>query len=321
MVQSTPGTRKPREAADGIWVRKGHARPHWPQGRSKFTKPLRPYTKKLDLKANKMSYLQNLIKKAKELKAEAGKVENEKYRDTAATTWRRNSGSIGNTHVLSYCANKLETYRLPTDANSIYCIPDYVDEAGEQALCDFIADARTQGRSVKLRDRSVQVWGGDVTPTGLNVGTNTLPPILDDLTRQMACLGIFPENITPNHVLINDYPPNGGIMPHCDGPAYFPIAAILSLGSSVVMDFTRKVDELKTGLSNGIFSVFVPSRSLLVFKEEIYTSALHGIDTRSEDELSSDILNVPQKLAGKLVPRGFRKSLTIRHVPFVEPSA
>lgn len=43
----------------------------------------------------------------------------------------------------------------------------------------------------------------------------------------------------PNHVLINEYHPDQGIMPHCDGPLYDPLVAILSLGSSVVFDFWK----------------------------------------------------------------------------------
>ena len=78
--------------------------------------------------------------------------------------------------------------------------------------------------------------------------------------------GLFPSAI--NHVLINEYHPNQGIMvcnrqtsvcflcfhikhrplltnnefcafqPHQDGPAYYPVVAIISLASPVVIDFT-----------------------------------------------------------------------------------
>ena len=42
---------------------------------------------------------------------------------------------------------------------------------------------------------------------------------------------------TYNHILINDYPPGIGIMPHSDGPAYRNRVIVLSLGSYAVINF------------------------------------------------------------------------------------
>ncbi|KAK9691826.1 hypothetical protein RND81_09G222500 [Saponaria officinalis] len=85
-------------------------------------------------------------------------------------------------------------------------------------------------------------------------------------------------------------------MPHQDGPAYFPAAAILSLGSPVVMNFTPHVKlceydgTTKTdfqSLGNGEtaqadtpqnFSLLLMPRSLLIFKDLAYSDYLHGIE-------------------------------------------
>jgi len=89
---------------------------------------------------------------------------------------------------------------------------------------------------------------------------------------------------------------NGGccfiLQPHQDGPSYFPVVAILSLGSPVVMDFTPhaklKLDsqEVTDKESDGEtfeigkdkwlddhrpFSVILMPRSLLIFKDEAYS--------------------------------------------------
>lgn len=77
------------------------------------------------------------------------------------------------------------------------------------------------------------------------------------------------------------------MQPHQDGPAYFPVVAILSLGSPVVMDFTPHsrlkscADELTENIddkdSNGTthqphpFSILLMPRSLLIFKDEAYS--------------------------------------------------
>lgn len=80
--------------------------------------------------------------------------------------------------------------------------------------------------------------------------------------------------------------------PHQDGPAYFPVVAILSLGSSVVMDFSphlrlRSGDDVISreqcpraeswvpGSDNQhSFSVLMMPRSLLIFKDEAYSGKI-----------------------------------------------
>uniref|UniRef100_A0A453E3S2 Alpha-ketoglutarate-dependent dioxygenase AlkB-like domain-containing protein n=1 Tax=Aegilops tauschii subsp. strangulata TaxID=200361 RepID=A0A453E3S2_AEGTS len=92
-------------------------------------------------------------------------------------------------------------------------------------------------------------------------------------------------------------------MPHQDGPAYFPVVAIISLASPVVLDFTphgklrelehtylqnTQSDELQE--SNGSYkvegtkeagpassSLLLMPCSLLIFKDQAYTDFLHGI--------------------------------------------
>lgn len=133
--------------------------------------------------------------------------------------------------------------------------------------------------------------GGIVHEKGLL--PQDLPPWLTKITKKIneeSCL--YPSPI--NHVLINEYLPNQGIMPHQDGPAYFPVVAILSLGSPVVMDFTphysligntSNIDD--RGSAEGTdyehlqnhhpFSVALMPGSLLIFKDTAYSDYLHGI--------------------------------------------
>lgn len=78
------------------------------------------------------------------------------------------------------------------------------------------------------------------------------------------------------------------LQPHQDGPAYFPVVAILSLASPVVMDFTPHL-RLRSG-DDGIsrdqspvsesrvppqpFSVLMMPRSLLIFKDDAYSGKI-----------------------------------------------
>lgn len=91
------------------------------------------------------------------------------------------------------------------------------------------------------------------------------------------------------------------VQPHQDGPAYYPVVAIVSLGSPVVMDFTPHPRlRLCTGtFSNNIkdssddeafemerdvgdkwldghhpFSLLLMPCSLLIFKDEVYSGSV-----------------------------------------------
>merc|ERR1712055_1137931 len=65
-----------------------------------------------------------------------------------------------------------------------------------------------------------------------------------------------------------------------------------------------------------VAAVLVRRRSLVVLKDECYSSLLHGIQEVKEDMMDSSIVNltVEEKERGVMV-RDTRVSLTIRHVP------
>lgn len=103
---------------------------------------------------------------------------------------------------------------------------------------------------------------------------------------------LFPSPI--NHVLVNEYLPGQGIMPHQDGPAYFPVVAIISLGSPAVMRFSphpRLLDAVETTLASHAqaFSVALMPGSLLVFKDSAYQVLnLDKVKLATVNERSSD---------------------------------
>ncbi|KAG8088330.1 hypothetical protein GUJ93_ZPchr0010g10975 [Zizania palustris] len=137
--------------------------------------------------------------------------------------------------------------------------------------------------------------GGVVHEKGLL--PQALPSWLTKITDRICqWTGLFPSAI--NHVLINEYHPNQGIMPHQDGPAYFPVVAIISLASAVVIDFTPHQrlkgqehtdpqDIIESNCSQKLeganeaepdsSSLLLMPCSLLIFKDQAYTDYLHGI--------------------------------------------
>ncbi|XP_059659503.1 alkylated DNA repair protein ALKBH6 homolog isoform X2 [Cornus florida] len=159
---------------------------------------------------------------------------------------------------------------------TLFYIPDFITDGEQDQLVNNIYQAPLS-KWKSLKNRRLQNW---------------VPPWLTRITQRInEVSGLFPSAI--NHVLINEYLPNQGIMPHQDGPAYFPVVAILSLGSPVVMDFTPHSslslctnqlrnsveDKISDGASDNHhpFSLLLMPRSLLIFKDEAYSDYLHGI--------------------------------------------
>ncbi|KAK6945563.1 Alpha-ketoglutarate-dependent dioxygenase AlkB-like [Dillenia turbinata] len=242
---------------------------------------------------------------------------------------------------------------LPTT----FYIPDFITETEEHQLFTHIYQA-PKSKWKSLKNRRLQNWGGIVHEKGLLLQDRicAVPPWLTDITERIYKESdLFPSAL--NHVLINEYLPDQGIMPHQDGPAYFPVVAILSLGSPVVMDFSphsrlrqsTNTAETESSVDEGNstrwlddhrpFSILLMPRSLLIFKDEAYSDYLHGIkDTKVQqcdgvvnigEALKSDQLDhPPSDLVGALSARAIedvktitraatRISLTCRLVPKV----
>jgi len=169
-------------------------------------------------------------------------------------------------------------------------------------------------------------------------------------------LGLFQDapHGAPNHVLINEYRPGQGIMPHEDGAAYFPLVATISLGSAIVLDIyeknhlhtnnhnnnTTNNDDKDYSMSNigneetdddhsfhrnrkpPRFRILQEPRSLLVMTGTLYTGYLHGItETEVDRDVTPDLISNwsllgdrEEYLQGSCSNRQIRISLTYRDV-------
>uniref|UniRef100_A0A8C1PMT3 AlkB homolog 6 n=1 Tax=Cyprinus carpio TaxID=7962 RepID=A0A8C1PMT3_CYPCA len=163
----------------------------------------------------------------------------------------------------------------------------------------------------QLSGRRLQNWGGLPNPKGMLY------------TEKISALGTFAGK-TANHVLVNEYKPGEGIMPHEDGPLYHPTVTTLSLGSHTLLDFYKPVCQTQsetpqTEESRDMLSLLVQRRSLLILQDDMYKFYLHGIHGVCEDILSEHVVDLSSTGAqvGNKLPRGTRVSLTIRHVPKV----
>ncbi len=79
--------------------------------------------------------------------------------------------------------------------------------------------------------------GGSIAKNGCLIAA-PLPRWLEALTLRVSQALDLDE--PANHVLINEYKPGDGILPHEDGPTYRPTVAILSLRAPSIIRFYSK---------------------------------------------------------------------------------
>ncbi|XP_074663235.1 putative RNA/DNA demethylase ALKBH6 [Tubulanus polymorphus] len=192
----------------------------------------------------------------------------------------------------------------------------------------------------QLLNRRLQNWGGLPHPKGMVC--ETLPPWLEKYCRQIGDLGVFSDKY-PNHVLVNEYKPGQGIMPHEDGSLFYPTVTTITLGSHTVLDFYQHISQTeqisvqnKTDNSEDdktermkaeetsfnkrhCMSLLLEPRSLVILQEDLYKTYLHGIQEITHDTLTEKVSNLERTkhCLGETIERSTRISLTIRHVPKV----
>ncbi|KAI8966847.1 hypothetical protein F5Y11DRAFT_6399 [Daldinia sp. FL1419] len=216
--------------------------------------------------------------------------------------------------------------RLPAAA---YYVSDFISQDEEQAILDKIASA-PKPRWKQLSHRRLQTWPSDLVndklmdaPLPTWLGDPIVPRLKSiRLSQESDSLDIFSDSPhqKPNHVLINEYPPGIGIMPHKDGAAYHPVVCTVSLGASLCLNIYKSKDD---GILDPkpAWRILQEPRSLLITTSDLYNEFLHGIEDITEDiELSEstianwELLRSPEEFENGRNTRKTRTSLTYRDV-------
>jgi len=235
---------------------------------------------------------------------------------------------------LPLSVESLRPFKVEGAPDSIYYVPDFISESEETELIRRV-DSSPIPKWTTLSNRRLQNWGGLPHPKGMIA--EPLPDWLLPYCQRISDIGLFDDadgsvKRRANHVLVNEYLSGQGILPHEDGPLYFPTVTTISLGSHAVLDFYRKQgrnndevdqDDDSPLQQRYISSVLVQPRSLFIVRDEAYTHCLHGIKEVKEDVVSDSICNLgesevagsPTLRTGCVLERGRRISPTIRHVP------
>jgi alkylated DNA repair protein alkB homolog 6 len=180
-----------------------------------------------------------------------------------------------------------------------------------------------------LAHRRLQTWPSDLTKDTLLY--SPLPDWLIEpvIPRLLAITkdngndrNIFSNSPhhAPNHVLVNEYLPGQGIMPHKDGSAYHPVVCTVSLGASLCLEIYG-TNENGTNETEPRWRILQEPRSLLITTDDLYTEYLHGIaDIKADVDLSHEtianwsLLRSPNDFADGISQRQTRTSLTYRDV-------
>ena len=171
---------------------------------------------------------------------------------------------------------------------------DYITPAEEAAL--IVAIDQQPWSMELLRRRQWYGWKADDSAYGHpgEYQPQPMPDWLRWLGERLHRDGIFKG--VPERGLINEYHPGQGIGAHKDRDAErIKAVAIVSLGSPIMMDFTRMDHSTRTQ--------YLYPRSLLIMRGEARDKWMHGIIGRKTD-----------KVGGLVVPRQRRLSLTFRYV-------
>jgi len=208
----------------------------------------------------------------------------------------------------------LEKYRVTSLPSTVYYIPNFIDGDQEEDLIRRVYDA-PKPKWRDLKNRRLQNWGGVPHKDRALLASEEIPIWLKIvIDRVMERTKLFENERRPNHVLVNEYLPGQGIMAHTDGPLYHPIVANITLGSHGVLEIRENNESRKL-----VGEILLEQKSLLITKDELYSSYLHGIAEKTADVVEKERMKNLDlcSITEGTMDRGTRVSLTIRNIPKV----
>ena len=127
--------------------------------------------------------------------------------------------------------------------NTIYYIPSLISADNQSSIITLLHESQW----TTLKTRQLQCYGNSNNDNDSNGDSTTvngrIPLWMEGIIDHLVAIGIFPQMSRPNHVLVNRYSPNQGILHHVDGPKYTPIVAILSLMSPCMISFKERYSQ------------------------------------------------------------------------------
>ncbi len=174
---------------------------------------------------------------------------------------------------------------------SIY--PDFISEEMERQL---LAEIDQQIWIVDYK-RRLQYYGyrNELdAPYDLIKFPVEIPPLILELSKTIVAQKLL--GMQPDQVIINEYVPGEGIIPHKDRNYFENQICGVNLGSGCIMRFIKDRTKETVDLE-------IPRRSLYIMQDEVRKKWKHGIPPRKKDNIN-----------GNLQHRERRVSITYRKV-------
>lgn len=236
--------------------------------------------------------------------------------------------------------NNIQPYKIKSKLSNVYYIPQCLNDNSIQILTKWMQslpktsnnqnnekDYHGKWTRLKHAQRNVALFD-------LNDNDDNNTQLLQQLSKLLIQIDAFSPSHPPNHVLINEYQPQEGIMPHTDGPLYYPKTATFSIGGNVLFQF-RKRNNINndTGHDHNIagaqekqvMQIMLSGKgSLIVFDDDAYINHCHSINDRlltptgCTNNSNSGVVEYANETCvnldhGTIVEREHRYSLTFRH--------
>nr|XP_022903801.1 alpha-ketoglutarate-dependent dioxygenase alkB homolog 6 [Onthophagus taurus] len=207
----------------------------------------------------------------------------------------------------------LNQYKVELSPTTTYYIPNFITHDEEQEILKKVYEV-PKPKWTYLKNRRLQDYGGIPHRNGMIV--DKIPSWLDVYLDRVSKLNVF-NGQRANHVLINEYLPGQGIMPHLDGSLFYPTITTITCGSHGILEF---LDDYY-GSRIPICSLLLERYSLVILQGEMYGKYLHCINEVEEDVITEEVVNLKKCgeifSVGQKLKRETRVSLTIRNVPKV----
>ncbi|ESN94328.1 hypothetical protein HELRODRAFT_69129, partial [Helobdella robusta] len=186
------------------------------------------------------------------------------------------------------CLAFIEKMPYLEDSNAMHypqgleIVNDFVSENEEKMFLDYCDWGEED--SISLKNRRVRHFGYEFnykekTISKLNGLLNRIPQFCCDLLKKLKQLNYVTEDF--DQLTVNQYNPGKGIPNHVDTPEVFEKEiAIISLGSSIVMDFKHP--------DGTHVPIVLPRFSVAILKNESRYIWSHGIAPRLYDLIKSE---------------------------------
>ncbi|KAG9190444.1 alkylated DNA repair protein alkB 6-like protein [Alternaria panax] len=206
----------------------------------------------------------------------------------------------------------LESFHIAGLPPDFYYIPNFISTEEEASILQKIPAQRW----THLTHRRLQALPSTLTKNNTLLAAPLPTYLTNPILSRFKDLGIFDHTPhgQPNHVLVNEYRPGEGIMPHEDGDAYAHVVATVSLGAGLCLNVLPKPAsnevangrieaELEDGAREEVVRsqaveegrsqggmwdlptrIFQEPRSLLITTGRAYRVLMHGIESVEVDE-------------------------------------